>query len=145
MEALPCHVAKTITFFIVFIIKSQAILLFKAGYLTSLEHSPSAQSWHVELITLDIGTLCTKMTLFVTLHCVHDEAILLLPTHTGTLNGAIVLACWRTYNFPLRGTLVIPGNHLMETDKSSVRLSSFQLSWFHNQLKVMGSARISAL
>ena len=41
-------------------------------------------------------------------------------------------------------SLVIPGNWLMETDKSSVTLSSFQFSCFPNP-KVITSARISAL
>ena len=56
--------SKNYYFFIVFVIKkSQAIVSFKAGYLiTLLEHSPSTQPWHVELISLYIGILSTKMT-----------------------------------------------------------------------------------
>lgn len=119
---------------------------FRAGHLiTSLEHSCSTQPWHVELITLDIGMLSTRMTLFVTLYHVlwWSEFFHYLRTQ------GLQMEWWFWHaggqlNFHLTGTVVFLGNQLIEADKSSVRLSSFQVSWFQNP-KVMASVRISAL
>lgn len=50
----------------------------------------------------------------------------------------------RTAQRHLSGTPVFAGNHLIETDESSVKLSSFRFSWLRSP-KVVASVRISAL
>lgn len=96
MEALQCHVAKTITFFHCVIIKKSSnhtLQGWTPHHLTRMRSQHSAMAcgvnysghWDTEHQN---DPICNSV-----LHTMMNW-IILLPTHSGTLKGAMILASW---------------------------------------------------